>query len=66
MIIGGGDGTLNNALPGLLETELPLGILPLGTGNDLARTMALPLDIEAAAKIIEGSARAMGLKIVEA
>jgi diacylglycerol kinase (ATP) len=42
VIIGGGDGTLNAALPGLLETGLPLGIIPLGTANDLARTLGDP------------------------
>jgi diacylglycerol kinase (ATP) len=52
MIIGGGDGTLNAALPGLLETGLPLGIIPLGTANDLARTLGIPTDLTAAARII--------------
>jgi YegS/Rv2252/BmrU family lipid kinase len=52
MIIGGGDGTLNAALPGLLETGLPLGIIPLGTANDLARTLGIPTDLAAAARII--------------
>ena len=52
VIIGGGDGTLNAALPGLLETNLPLGIIPLGTANDLARTLGIPADIAAAARII--------------
>jgi diacylglycerol kinase (ATP) len=52
VIIGGGDGTLNAALPGLLETGLPLGIIPLGTANDLARTLGIPTDLAAAARII--------------
>jgi diacylglycerol kinase (ATP) len=52
VIIGGGDGTLNAALPGLLETDLPLGIIPLGTANDLARTLGIPIDLAAAARII--------------
>jgi diacylglycerol kinase (ATP) len=52
MIIGGGDGTLSAALPGLLETGLPLGIIPLGTANDLARTLGIPTDLAAAARII--------------
>jgi YegS/Rv2252/BmrU family lipid kinase len=52
VIIGGGDGTLTMAADGLLETQLPLGILPLGTANDLARTLRLPLDPAAAADVI--------------
>jgi diacylglycerol kinase (ATP) len=52
VIVGGGDGSMNAALPALLETGLPLGILPLGTGNDLARTLGLPLEPVAAARVI--------------
>jgi diacylglycerol kinase (ATP) len=52
VIVGGGDGTMNAAAPALLETGLPLGILPLGTGNDLARTLGVPLDPMAAARVI--------------
>src|SRR5689334_4994086 len=33
VVLGGGDGTLNSAAPALIETGLPLGILPLGTAN---------------------------------
>lgn len=51
-ILGGGDGTFNTAAPALMETGLTLGILPLGTGNDLARTLGIPLDLEGAVKVI--------------
>lgn len=52
VVIAGGDGTLNAAIPGLLDTQLPLGILPLGTANDLARTLGIPTDLAAACKIL--------------
>lgn len=52
VIIGGGDGTLNAAAAGLVETGLPLGILPLGTANDLARTLGIPTSIPQACDII--------------
>ncbi len=52
VVVGGGDGTLNAAAPALIETGLPLGILPLGTANDLARTLGIPNDVNAACEII--------------
>jgi diacylglycerol kinase (ATP) len=52
VILGGGDGTLNAALPGLLDTGLPLGVIPLGTANDLAKTLQLPLDVAQAVQVV--------------
>lgn len=52
VIIGGGDGTLNAAADGLIDSQLPLGILPLGTANDLARTLEIPNSIPDACQII--------------
>jgi len=51
-VVGGGDGTLNTAVPALLETEVPLGVIPLGTANDFARTLRIPQDIARATEII--------------
>ena len=62
VILGGGDGTMNCAAPALVETGLPLAILPLGTANDLARSLDLPLDTLAAARFIPtGQARPVDL-----
>jgi diacylglycerol kinase (ATP) len=62
VIIGGGDGTLNTAAPAILETGLPLGILPLGTGNDLARTLGIEPDpVAAAGLIVAGNLRRIDL-----
>ena len=52
VVLGGGDGTLSAAATGLRETRLPLGILPMGTANDLARTLGVPAEPEQAAAII--------------
>ena len=52
VVIGGGDGTLISAIPGLIAKRLPLGILPLGTFNDLARTLGIPSDPESAVRVI--------------
>jgi diacylglycerol kinase (ATP) len=55
VILGGGDGTLNAAAPALVRLGKPVGVLPLGTANDFARTIGLPLDpVQAARVIVEG------------
>jgi diacylglycerol kinase (ATP) len=62
VIVGGGDGTLHAAAPALLEIGLTLGILPLGTANDLARTLGIGPDPVAAAYVIAaGHTRAVDL-----
>ena len=52
VIVGGGDGTLNRAAPGLIAAGRPVGILPMGTANDLARTLGISEDLSAAARTI--------------
>lgn len=52
VVVAGGDGTLNAAARGILATRLPLGVLPTGTANDLARTLGIPTDLAAAAAIV--------------
>jgi YegS/Rv2252/BmrU family lipid kinase len=52
IIVGGGDGTLNALLPGLLDADKPLGILPLGTANDFAASLELPDDVTGAVGVI--------------
>lgn len=51
--IGGGDGTLISAIGGLRTIGVPLLILPLGTINELARTLAIPLDIPGACALLD-------------
>ena len=52
VVAGGGDGTLSCAAGHLAGTGRPLGILPLGTLNHLARDAGIPVGIEEAAKTI--------------
>lgn len=54
IVVAGGDGTINAAARGVLESGKPLGIIPVGTANDLARTLGVPADIEQAADVIAG------------
>ncbi len=52
VIAAGGDGTIVRAIPQVLSRKVPLGIVPLGTFNDLARTLEIPLDVEQACRAI--------------
>lgn len=52
IVVCGGDGSISSSAPAVIESGLPLGIIPAGTANDLARTLAIPLDFAAAADVI--------------
>lgn len=53
VITAGGDGTVNEAANALAFSDCALGILPFGSGNGLARSVGIPLDLQGALKIIE-------------
>ena len=53
LMVTGGDGVVSNALQVLAGTDVPLGIIPAGTGNDHAREFGIPTkDPEAAADLV--------------
>ncbi|MHB1224551.1 MAG: diacylglycerol/lipid kinase family protein [Gemmatimonadaceae bacterium] len=52
VIAAGGDGTVNEVLNGLAGYDTPMGIIPLGTANDFARQMGIPLDASHAMDLI--------------
>lgn len=52
ILVGGGDGTLSLAASVLAGTDTVLGVIPLGTGNDFARSLGLPLDVDGAARVV--------------
>lgn len=52
VIIGGGDGTLGTGVDRLAHRGVTLGVIPLGTANDLARTLQIPADVDAACATI--------------
>ena len=62
VVAAGGDGTINAVAQGLAGSGTALGILPLGSANDLAREYGVPKSVAAAARrITEGEARAVDL-----
>jgi diacylglycerol kinase (ATP) len=52
IIVGGGDGTINEVINGIAGTETVLGILPVGTANDFATNMGIK-DIDSAYTLIK-------------
>ncbi|HEV3477534.1 MAG TPA: lipid kinase [Rubrobacteraceae bacterium] len=54
LILGGGDGSVSSVVDFLAHHSVVLGLLPLGTANDFARTLGIPSDIEKACETIAG------------
>jgi YegS/Rv2252/BmrU family lipid kinase len=55
LIVGGGDGTLGTVATRLAESKVVLGVIPLGTANDFARTLGIPGHLPTAAAIAAGT-----------
>ena len=51
IIAVGGDGTINEVASALVGTNIPLGIIPIGSGNGLARHLKIPLKIKKALQL---------------
>ena len=57
IISAGGDGSINEVINGIMQaagdnTPVPVGVMPLGTANDLVDNLGLPKDLDEAAKVI--------------
>lgn len=72
ILVAGGDGTTSEIVEGLLGADASqamrptLGLLPLGSGGDLARTLALPRDLDGALEVIaRGERRAIDAGRIE-
>lgn len=59
LLVVGGDGTMNEVVDGLAQRpkeERPvLGLIPAGTGGDLARTLRMPADVDAALRVVRSA-----------
>jgi diacylglycerol kinase (ATP) len=56
IVAAGGDGTINQVVNGMVGSNIPLAVIPCGTGNDFAGMIGMPTDIEAALnQVLNGS-----------
>lgn len=62
LVVVGGDGTLLHVGEALAGSDCALGIIPAGTGNDLARSLGIPTDVDSAAEAaVEGAVRSIDI-----
>lgn len=52
VVVGGGDGTIRSILEVVMTEKIPLGIVPLGTANNFARNLRLPLEVDDACRVL--------------
>ena len=67
LVVAGGDGTVHLGVNVCADANLPLGVIAVGTGNDIARTIGLPLldDDSAISAIIEGFEKPKSIDLVQ-
>lgn len=66
IVAAGGDGTVSAVASGLVQSDLPLGILPVGTANLLARELKLPLTLQDACRLLINSRHIRAIDIMRA
>lgn len=65
LVVGGGDGTISSVIDKLTGSKIEIGLIPLGTTNNFARTLNIPLDIEGAVTcLVQRKARKVDLGMI--
>lgn len=65
VVVSGGDGTISQAVTALNGTSIPLGVLPAGTGNLMARDLGIPTNAEKALELLAGEHRLLSLDLMQ-
>jgi diacylglycerol kinase family enzyme len=67
VLCAGGDGTLNAVATGLIGTGVPLGVVPMGSGNGYSRSLELPRGAEEALRVaFTGASRSVDVGYLKA
>ncbi len=64
VLAAGGDGTVSSVVDGLMGSEIPLGIIPVGTGNLVARELNIPTSVDAAVALMVGQPQSVKVDVM--
>ena len=65
VVVSGGDGTISEAATALCDAEVPLGILPAGTGNIMARDLGIPINTDRALDLLVNEHRICSMDLMK-
>ena len=65
VVVSGGDGTISEVATALCATEIPLGVLPAGTGNIMARDLGIPLNHDRALDLLVNEHRICSMDLMQ-
>jgi diacylglycerol kinase (ATP) len=61
----GGDGTVSAVIDGIAGSPIPVGIIPTGTGNLIARELCIPQEVDDAVRLISGAPRSRKIDVMK-
>jgi YegS/Rv2252/BmrU family lipid kinase len=64
-VAAGGDGTVSAVIDGIAGSPIPLGIIPTGTGNLIARELCIPQEVDDAVRLIAGAPRSRKIDVMK-